>query len=92
MGESQSHHGLWSCGHVMLEGTFPRVELEQKTSPQRFVAANGEQIRDLGERTNYSIQDKRGNSKMHNIQKCECCQTFHFNAESFMCQNHCGAG
>ena len=32
-------------------------------------------------RKDYSIPDKRGNSRMHNIQKCGCCQTSHFNAE-----------
>ena len=40
-----------AAGHVMLEGMFPRVKLERKTSPKRFVAANGEQIRDLGGKT-----------------------------------------
>ena len=35
---------------VMLEGTFPHFKLERKTSPKRFVAANGEQTRDLGEK------------------------------------------
>ena len=37
--------------HVMLEGMFPRVKLERKTSPKGFEAANGEQIRDLGDKT-----------------------------------------
>ena len=40
---------------------FPRVKLELKTSPKKFVAANGEQIGDLSEknvhsRTNEGIQ------------------------------------
>ena len=39
------------AGHLMHEGMFPRVKLERKTSPKRFVAANGVQIRDLGEKT-----------------------------------------
>ena len=37
-----------AAGHVMLETMFPRVELERKTSPNKFGAASGEQIRDLG--------------------------------------------
>ena len=37
--------------HVMLEGMFPCVKLERKISPKRFVAVNGEQIRDMGEKT-----------------------------------------
>ena len=50
-----------AAGHVMLETMFPRVKLEHKTSPQKFVAANGEQITDLGEKntlfkTNEGIQ------------------------------------
>ena len=27
--------------HVMLETMFPRVKVERKTSPKKFVAANG---------------------------------------------------
>ena len=30
---------------------FPRAKLERKTSPMRFVAASGQQIRDLGHKT-----------------------------------------
>ena len=64
MGESQC-----AAGHVMLEAMFPLVKLERQTSQKKFVAANGEQIRDLGEK---NIKDKRGNSKVQNIKKCEC--------------------
>ena len=39
-----------AAGHVMLEAMFPRVKLERKTTPKKFVAANGEQIKDLGEK------------------------------------------
>ena len=50
-----------AAGHVMLEAMFPHVKLERKTSPKKFVAANGEQIKDLGERripfkTNEGVQ------------------------------------
>ena len=50
-----------AAGHVMPVATFPRVKLKRKTSPKKFVAANGEQIRDLGEKnmpfkTNEGIQ------------------------------------
>ena len=38
-----------AAGHVMLETMFPHVKLDRKTSPRKFVAANGEQIKDLGE-------------------------------------------
>ena len=35
----------------MIEGMFPPVKLERKTAPSKFVAADGEQIRDMGEKT-----------------------------------------
>ena len=35
----------------MLETMFLRLKLERKTTPKKFVAANGEQINDLGEKT-----------------------------------------
>ena len=56
----------------MPEGMFPRLRLERKTAPKNLVAANGEHIRDLGEQT---IPVR---TKMHNIQKCERCQAYHF--------------
>ena len=34
----------------------------------------------------------RGNSKIHNIQKCECCQASHFSAEGCPSWKHRGAG
>ena len=50
-----------AAGHVMSETMFPRVKLERRTSPKKFVAANGELIKDLGEKnipfkTNEGIQ------------------------------------
>ena len=75
-----------AAGHVMPEGMFPRLRLERKTAPKNLVAANGEHIRDLGEQT---IPVR---TKMHNIQKCERCQAYHFNAECCPTEKHCGAG
>ena len=53
--------GSGAAGHVMPETMFPLVKLERRTSPKKFVAANGEQIKDLGEKnipfkTNEGIQ------------------------------------
>ena len=50
-----------AAGHVMPETMFPCVKFEHKKSPKKFVAANGEQIKDLGEKnipfkTNEGIQ------------------------------------
>ena len=38
------------------------------------------------------VKHKRGSSEVHNIQKCECCQTLHFNAKGRPSWKHCGAG
>ena len=38
-----------AAAHVMPVTMFPRIKLERKTAPMKFVAANGEQIKDLGE-------------------------------------------
>ena len=40
-----------AAGHVMLEGMFPLVKFERKTAPKKFVAADGEHIRDSGDKT-----------------------------------------
>ena len=37
-----------AAGHVMPETMFPHVKIERKTPLKKFVAANGEQIKDLG--------------------------------------------
>ena len=37
-----------AAGHVMPETMFPHFKIERKTPPKKFVAANGEQIKDLG--------------------------------------------
>ena len=39
------------AGHVMPETMSPRVKFERKTTPKKFVAANGAQVKDLGEKT-----------------------------------------
>ena len=38
------------------------------------------------------VKHKRGNPEVQNIQKCECCQTLHFNAKGRPSWKHCGAG
>ena len=40
-----------AAGHVMLETMFPHVKFERKTSPKKFVTANGVHIKDLGEKS-----------------------------------------
>ena len=79
-----------AAGHVMPEAMFPRVKLERKMTPKWFVAAKGEQIKDLGEKNH--VQDKRRNPEVHHIQKCKCCQTPHFDAKGRASWKHCCAG
>ena len=52
-----------AAGHVMPETMFPHVKLERRTSPKKFVAANGDQIKDLGEKS-IPFKTKEG------IQRC----------------------
>ena len=80
MGESQSHHGLWSVS--CLKECSNVSKLESQTSPKRIVAANGD----------YSCSDKRGNLEMPDTQKCECCHASHFNAASCLGWKHRVAG
>ena len=56
MGESQRGNGSIAAGHVMLEELVPRAKLERSNAREKFVAANGEHLRDLGEKT-IPIQD-----------------------------------
>ena len=56
-----SNPNYGAAGHVMPETMFPHVKLERKTPLKKFVAANGEQIKDLGAKripfkTNKGIQ------------------------------------
>ena len=39
-----------AAGHVIPETMFLRVKLERRTSPKKFVATNGEQIKDLDDK------------------------------------------
>ena len=79
-----------AAGHVMPQTMFSHVKLERKTSPKKFLAANEEQNKDLGEKNIHSRQ--RGSSEVHNIQVCECCQTLHFDAKGRPSWKHCCAG
>ena len=54
----------------MTEGMFRRVQLERKTAPNRFLAASGEQIRDMGEKT-IPFKTNEVDSQMHSIPDCD---------------------
>ena len=55
-----------ASGHVMPAEMFPRVKLDRTSTAKKFVAANGERIKDLGEKT---IPFKF--VQVHTIQVCE---------------------
>ena len=40
-----------AAGHVMRAEMFPRVKLDRTSATKKLVAASGERIRDLGEKT-----------------------------------------
>ena len=40
-----------AAGHVVLAEMFPRVDLERTSTTKKFAAAEGEMIKDLGEKT-----------------------------------------
>ena len=68
-----------AAGHVMPEGTFPRVKLGRKSAAKKFVAANGEQLRDQGGYSQHSGARERR-------------QTSYINAECRPSWKHCGVG
>ena len=68
-----------AAGHVMPETMFPRVKLERKTTPKKFVAANGEQIKDLGEKT-IPFKTNEG------IQRCITFRSANVFKPSFQCK------
>ena len=61
-----------AAGHVMPETMFPQVKIERKTSPKKFVAANGEQIKDLGEKS-IPFKTNEGIQRCITFQECERC-------------------
>ena len=67
----------WVKVRVTMDSGAAGHVLERKTSPKKFVAANGEQIKDLGEKT---IPFQRNEGIVYDIQKCKCCQP------SFQCK------
>ena len=68
-----------AAGHVMPETMFPRVRLERKMSPKKFVAANGPQIKYVGEK---KIPFKTNEG----IQRCITFRSAHVFKPSFQCK------
>ena len=72
-----------AAGHVMPETMFPHVKLERKTSPKKFVAAYGEQIKHLGEK---SIPFKTNQG----VQRCITFRSANVVKPSFQCKRSSG--
>ena len=80
-----------AAGHVMPETMFPRVKLERKASPKTFVAANGEQIRDLGEKR-IPFKTKEGTQRSITFRSANIVELSHLNAKSSPSWKRCRAG
>ena len=74
-----------AVGYVMPETMFPHVNFERRTSPKKFVAANGEQIKDLGEK---SIPFKTNEG----VQRCFTFRSANVVNPSFPCKKVVRAG
>ena len=77
------------AGNVVLEGIFSRVKLERKAAPTKCVAANGAQVRDVGEKTS-AFKTNEGIHRCKNIQRKRG-QASHLDAGSRSSWKHCGA-
>ena len=79
-----------AAGHVMPETMFPRVKLERKASPKKFVAANGEQIRDLGEKR-VPFKTREGTQRSITFRSANVVELSHLNAKSSPSWKRCHA-
>ena len=77
-----------AAGHVTIEGMFSRVKLERKTAPEKVVAANGEQSRDLGDKTT-PLETHEGSS---HVQKLRVLSNLYLSARGCPSWKHCRAG
>ena len=69
-----------AAGHVMPETMFPNVKLERRTSPKKFVAANGDQIKDLGEKS-IPFKTKERIQRCITFRSAICCEASHINMQ-----------
>ena len=80
-----------AAGHVMPETMFPQVKLERKTSPKKFVAANGEKIKDLGEKS-IPFKTNQGIQRCITFRSANVVKPLHFNAKGRPSWKHCCVG
>ena len=70
---------------------FPRVKLDRTNATKKFVAANGERIKDLGEKT-IPFKSVEAVHRCIKFQECKRCDAFDLNEKgraSWQCR---GAG
>ena len=80
-----------AAGHVLPETIFSHVKIERKTPPKKFVAANGEQIKDLGaKRIPFKINE--GVQRCITFRSANVVKLSHFNAKSRPSWEHFCAG
>ena len=70
---------------------FPRVILDRTSATKKFVAANGERIKDLGEKT-IPFKSVEGSSQVHNFQECKRCEALDLNENGRVSWQCRGAG
>ena len=79
-----------AAGQLMPETMFPHVKLERKTSPKKFVAANREQIKDLGGKSVPFTTN--GVQRCITFRSANAVKPINFNAKGRPSWKHCGAG
>ena len=75
----------------MLAEMFPRVKQDRTSTTKKFVDANGERIKDLGEKTK-PLKFVEGVRRCKKIRECERCEALDLNEKesaSWQCR---GAG
>ena len=80
-----------AAGHVMPTDMFPRVKLDRMSTTKKFVAAHGERIKDLVEKT-IPFKSREGVHRCIKIQECECCEALDLNEKRRACWQCRGAG
>ena len=64
----------------MVAGMFPRVKFERKIVPKKFVAANGELVRNMGDKT-ILLMTNEGIQRCITLRSAGGCQASHLTAE-----------
>ena len=80
-----------AAGHVMPSEMFPRLKMDCTSARKKFVAANGDRIEDMGEKT-IPFKAAEGVHRVHKIQECKRRETLDLNEEGPTSWQCLGAG